>query len=168
MSFRHPYSAPRQLARARAVGPVPGPHARTDRTRGIRVAEPWLPGGRAAGGGTAPDTRRPSQGIQATGTVLGPIPAHSCPQHVDSWPRQPPGGGQPEEGERPASDAPHNGGRPPGNGGPPPPPRHTAPTGRASQGDSAGPPHPHNRTHGTAADPESPPRGRAVGGGGGA
>ena len=118
--FRHPYSAPRQLARARALGLVPGPHARTHRTRGIRVAEPRLP---------APE------------------------------------GGRLGEGQRPGPPgAPHNGGRPPGNGGPPPAPRHTAPTGRASQGDSAGPQHPHNRTHGTAANPNSPPGGRAVGG----
>ena len=55
---------------------------------------------------------------------------------------------------------------PPGDG-PPPPPRHAAPTGQASQGDSAGPPHPHTRAHSTwVADPDSPPRGRAVGGGG--
>ena len=76
--------------------------------------------GRAAGGGTAPDTRRPSQQWQAT---------------------------------------------PPGNG-PPPPPRHAAPTGHAGQGDSVGPPHPHTRAHSTwVADPNSPPSGRAVGGG---
>ena len=74
--------------------------------------------GRAAGGGTAPDTRRPSQQWQAT---------------------------------------------PPGDG-PPPPPRHAAPTGPAGQGDSAGPPHPHTRSHSTwVADPNSPPSGRAVG-----
>ena len=77
--------------------------------------------GRAAGGGTAPDTRRPSQQWQAT----------------------PPG------------DGPH------------PPPRHPAPTGRADQGDSVGPPHPHTRAHSTwVADLNSPPSGRAVGGGG--
>ena len=76
--------------------------------------------GRAAGGGTAPDTRRPSQRWQAT----------------------PPGGG------------------------PPPPPRHAAPTGHAGQRDSVGPPHPHTRAHSTwVADPNSPPSGRAVGGG---
>ena len=54
---------------------------------------------------------------------------------------------------------------PPGDG-PPPPPRHAAPTGHAGQGDSAGPPHPHTRAHSTwVADPDSPPRGWAVGGG---
>ena len=77
--------------------------------------------GRAAGGGTAPDTRRPSQRWQAS---------------------------------------------PPGDG-PPPPPRHAGPTGHAGQGDSVGPPHPHTRAHSTwVADPNSPPSGRAVEGGG--
>ena len=48
-----------------------------------------------------------------------------------------------------------------------PAPRHAAPTGRAGQGDSVGPPHPHARAHSTwVADPNSPPSGRAVGGGG--
>ena len=76
--------------------------------------------GRAAGGGTAPDTRRPSQRWQAT---------------------------------------------PPGDA-PPQPPRHAAPTGHAGLGDSVGPPHPHTRAHSTwVADPNSPPSGRAVGGG---
>ena len=76
--------------------------------------------GRAAGGGTAPDTRRPSQRWQATPSGDGPLP----------------------------------------------PPQDAALTGHAGQGDSVGPPHPHNRTHSTwVADPNSPPRGRAVGGG---
>ena len=40
------------------------------------------------------------------------------------------------------------------------------PTGHASQGNSAGPQHPHIRAHSTwVADPDSPPRGRAAGGG---
>ena len=76
--------------------------------------------GRAAGGGTAPDTRRPSQRWQVT----------------------------------------------PPRGGPPPRPRHAALIGHAGQGDSVGPPCPHSRTHSTwLADPNSPPNGRAVGGG---
>ena len=61
--FRHPHGERRQPARAHAVGPVLGPHARTDRTqdtpeRGTLAARSKE---RAAGGGTAPDTRRPSQ-----------------------------------------------------------------------------------------------------------
>ena len=76
--------------------------------------------GRAAGGRTARDTRRPSQRWQAT---------------------------------------------PPGDS-PPTPLRHAAPTGHAGQGDSVGPPHPHTRARSTwLAGPDSPPSGRAVGGG---
>ena len=59
--FRQPHSEQRRPARAHAVGPVLGPHARIDRTRDTRVAEPWPPGGRATRRGTAPNTRRPSQ-----------------------------------------------------------------------------------------------------------
>ena len=104
------------------MGPVLGPHARTDRTRNTRVAEPWLPA------------------------------------REDGWPAK---------GQRLTPDAPHNGGRPPPPGtAPPPPPGHAAPTGHASQGDSVGPPHPHTRAHCTwMADSNSPPSGRAVGGG---
>ena len=83
-------------------------------------------------------------------------------------PRLPaPEDGRPGEGQRLTPHAPHNGGRPPPPGdGPPPPPRHAAPTGHAGQGDSVGPPHPHTRAHSTwVADPNSPPSGRAVGGG---
>ena len=92
--FRHPHSEQRRPARAHAVGPVLGPHARTDRTRDTRVAEPWLPapedarpgegqrltpgaphnGGRPPPPGTAPLQPRgtqPPQGMQAKGTVLG-------------------------------------------------------------------------------------------------
>ena len=118
-----PHSEQRPPARAHAVGPVLGPHARTDGTQNTRVAEPRLP---------APEDRRP------------------------------------REGRRLTPDAPHNGGGPPLPGdGPPPPPRHAAPTGHASQGDSAGPPHPHARAHSTwVANPDSPPGGRAVPGGG--
>ena len=57
-------------------------------------------------------------------------------------------------------------GQPPRDG-PPPPPRHAAPTWHAGQEDSVGPPHPHTRAHSTwVADPNSPPSGWAVGGGG--
>ena len=85
---------------------------------GTRAARPR---GQAAGGGTTPDTRHPSQRWQTT---------------------------------------------PPGTA-PPPPPRHAAPTGHAGQGDSVGPPHPHNRAQSWwVVDPNSPPSGRAVGGGG--
>ena len=77
-----------------------------------------------------------------------------------------PGDGRPGEGQRLTPDAPHNGGRPPPRERPPPAPRHAAPTGHAGQGDSVEPPHPHTRAHSTwVADPDSPPSGRAVGGG---
>ena len=93
--FRHPHSEQRRPARAHGVRPVLGPHARTDRTRDTRVAEPWLPapedgrlgeeqrltpdaphnGGRPPPPRTAPHHPRgtqPPQGMQARGTVLGP------------------------------------------------------------------------------------------------
>ena len=50
--FRHPHSEQRRPARAHAVGPVLGPHARTDRTWDTRDAEPWLP---------APEDGRPGR-----------------------------------------------------------------------------------------------------------
>ena len=40
---RPPATRTASNARAHAVGPVLGPHTRTDRTRDTRVAEPWLP-----------------------------------------------------------------------------------------------------------------------------
>ena len=55
--FRHPHSEQRQPARAHALWPVLGPHARTDRTRDTRVAEPRLP---------APEDRRPGEGQRLT------------------------------------------------------------------------------------------------------
>ena len=77
------------------MGPVLGPHARTNRTQDTRVAEPWPPvpedgrpgegqrltqdaahnGGRPPSPVTAPDHPRstqPPRGMQAEGTVLGP------------------------------------------------------------------------------------------------
>ena len=97
--------------------------------------------GRAAGGGTAPDTRRPSQrwqasppedgplhhtrgtqpsqGMQAKGTVLGPH-THTAAPTARGW-RTPTAravGGQSWEGQRLTSDARHNGGRHPPPGTP--------------------------------------------------
>ena len=75
--------------------------------------------------------------------------------------------GRQGEGQRPTPDVPHNGGRPHPLGSARHHLLHAAPTGHASQGDSAGPPHPHSRAHRTwVADPDSPPSVRAVGGGG--
>ena len=147
--------------------------------------------GRAAGEGTAPDTRRPSQWWKAPppGTPFGhlnseqrqPARAHTVgpvlgpnartdqkrnTQVAEPW-LPAPEDGRLGEGQCLTSDAPHNGGRPPpSETAPPPPPRHAAPTGHASQGDSVGPPHPHTCAHSMrVADPNSPPSGRAVGGG---
>ena len=95
MLFRHPNRVQRRPAMVHALGPVLGPHARTDRARDTRVAEPRLPApeeGRLGEGqrltsdaphnggsppplGTAPRRPRgtqPPQGMQAKGTVLGP------------------------------------------------------------------------------------------------
>ena len=110
----------RKGARCWAGAGSPGPHRLPPGSTG-RGTPAARPRGRAVGGGTASDTRRPSQRWQAS---------------------------------------------PPGDG-PPPAPRHAAPTGHAGQGDSVGPPHPHHtRAHSTrVADPNSPPSGRAVGGG---
>ena len=101
----------------------------------------------------------------AVGLVLGP---HARTDRTrNSRARNPGRPLQREGGQRLTPDAPHNSGRPPPPGTPPQPlPRHAAPTGHASQGDSVGPPHPHGHAHSTwVADPNSPPSGRAVGGG---
>ena len=171
-----------------SVGP-PHPHNRAHSTW---VADPNSPPrGRAVGGGTAPDLRRPSQwwkapppgtpfrhphseqrqptGAHAAGPVLGP---HARTNRTrDTRVAEPwlpaPEDGRPGEGQRLTTGVPHNAGRllPPGTA-PPPPARHAAPTGHAGQGDSVGPPHPHTRAHSTwVADPDSPPSRRAVGGG---
>ena len=110
--FCHPHSKQRRPARAHAVGPVLGPHARTDRTRDTRAAEPGLPapedgrpgkgqrltpdaprnGGRPSPRETAPHHPRgmqPPQRMQAKGTVLGHTPKHPRPQHVGGGSRQP-------------------------------------------------------------------------------
>ena len=86
--------------------------------------------------GTAPHHLRgkqPPQGMQAKGTVLGPL-THTPAPTARGW-RTPTArsvGGQSGEGERLTSDAPHNGGRhpPPGDALPPLPLRAT-PAGRA-------------------------------------
>ena len=167
--FRHPHSEQRRPARAHAVGPVPGPHARTDRTRDTRVAEPWLPApedGRPGEGqrltpgaphndgrppplGTAchhPRSTQPPQGMQAKGTVLGPH-THTPAPTARRWrtPTALPVGGQSGEGQRLTLDAPHNGGRhpPPGT-----PSRHPhSEQRRPARGHAVGPlPGPHART----------------------
>ena len=146
--------------------------------------------GRAAGGGTAPDTRRPSQrwqasppktaahhprgtqpprGMQAKGTVLGPHNHTPAPTARGWWtPTARPVGGQSPEGQRLTSDAPDNGGRHPPRDDLPPPPQRATPARKGARcGAGAGSPRPHRRHpghtgRGTLA---ARPRGRAAGGG---
>ena len=140
--FRHPHSEQRGPARAHGVGPGLGPHARTDRTRDTRVADPRLPapedGRLGEGQRLTPDAPRnvgrqpplgtvhhhpggtqPPRGKQAKGTLLGPH-THTPAPTARGWrtPTARPLGGQSGEGERLTSDAPHNGGRHPPRGGP--------------------------------------------------
>ena len=109
--FCHPDSEQRPPARAHAVGPVPGPHTRTDRTRDTRVAEPWLPapedgrpgegqrltpgaphnGGRPASQGrppTTPAARSPHRACRPRGQCWAPTPTHPPTQHVGGGPQQ--------------------------------------------------------------------------------
>ena len=190
--FRHPHSKQHRPARAHALGPVLGPHARTDRTRDTRVAEPRPPApegrrlgegqrltpdtphnvGRPPPPGTAPNHPRgtqPPQGMQAKGTVLGPH-THTLATTACGWrtPKARPVGGQFGEGERLTTDAPHNGGRhPPGNALPPPPQRATPARKGARRGAGAGSPRPHqpHPGHTGRGAPDAHPRGRAAGGG---
>ena len=262
--FRHPHSEQRRPARAHAAGPVLGPHARIDRTRDTRVAEPRLrapkderpgegqgltpgaphnggrhppggapppppqratparkgarcgagagstrphrprpghagrgtlaarSGGRAAGGGTAPDTRRPSQRWKAPppGTpsrhphseqrrparahavrpVLGPharVDRTRDTRVTEPW-LHAPEDERPGEGQRLTPGAPHNGGRhPPGDALPPASQRATPAHKGARCGAGAGStrphrPHPGHTGRGTLAARSG---GRAAGGG---
>ena len=146
------------------------------------------PRGRAAGEGTAPDTRRPSQrwqatppgtdpyhprgtqppqGMQAKGSVLGPH-THTPAATVCGWrtPTARPVGGQFGEGERLTTDAPNNGGRhPPGNALPPPPQRAMPARKGAHCGAGAGSPRLHrpHPGHTGCGTPAARPRGRAAG-----
>ena len=153
------------------MGPVLGPHARTDRDRDTRVAGPRLTapeggrlgegqrltpdaprhGGRPPPPGAAPyhpcGTQLPP-GMQAEGTVPGPHTRTPPPTACGWWTQTARSeGGRPGERQRLTSDAPHHGGGPPPRGRRPPPPRSAAPRGHASRGDSAGPPHLLTRAH---------------------
>ena len=190
--FRHPHSEQRRPARAHAVGPVLGPHARTNCTWDTRVAEPWPPApedgrlgegqrltpgaphnsGRPPPPGTAPQHPRgmqPQKGMQAAGSVLG-TRTHTPAPTARGWPTPTARavGGQSGEGQRLASDAPHNGGRHPPRGRPPATPQRATPARKGARcGAGAGSPRP-RRPHlghtgrGTLA-PRS--RGRLAGGG---
>ena len=135
--FRRPHSEQRLPARAHAVGPVLGPHARIDRTRDTRVAEPWLhapederpregqrltPGAPHNGGRQPPpgtpfrhphsEQRRPAR-AHAVGPVLGPhahIDRTRDTRVAEPW-LHAPEDERPGKGQRPTPGAPHNGGR---------------------------------------------------------
>ena len=81
--FRHPHSEQRRPARAHVVGPVLGPHARIDRTRDTRVAEPWPP---APEDGRPGEEQRLTPGAPHNGgrppppeTASPPPPRHTAP-----------------------------------------------------------------------------------------
>ena len=159
-----------------------GSHARTDRTRDTRVAEPRPPapedgppgegqrltpdaphnGGRPPPPGTAPHHPRGTQhpqGMQAKGTVLGPHTDTPAPTAC-GWrtPTARPVGGQFGEGQRLTTDAPHNGGRhPPRNALPPTPQRATPARKDARCGAGAGSHARTDRTRDTrVAEPQLP------------
>ena len=169
-----------------------GSHARTDRTRDTRVAEPRLPapedeqpgegqrltpnaphnGGRPTPPGTAPHLPRgtqPPQGMQAKGTVLGPV-THTPAPTAREWrtPTARPVGGQSGEGERLTSDGPHNGGRQPPRGCPSATPTasNAGPQGRTLWGRCWVPrPHRPHPGHTGRRTPAACPRGWGAGGG---
>ena len=175
------------------MGPVLGLHARTDRTRDTRVAEPRLPapedgrpvegqrltpeapnnGCRPPPAGTAPNHPRgtqPPAGMQAKGTVLGPH-THTPAPTARGWRTRTacPVSGQSGEGQRVTSDAPHNGGKhPPPGDDPPPPPQQATPACKGARcGAGVGSPRPHrpHPGHTGRGTPATRSRGRAVGGG---
>ena len=141
--FRQPHSGQRRPARAHAVGPVLGPHARIDRTRDTRVAEPWLPApedgrpgegqrltpGAPHNGGRHPprdalchphsEQCRPAR-AHAVGPVLGPharIDRTRDTRVAEPW-LPAPEDGRSGEGQRLTPGNPHNGGRHPPRGRP--------------------------------------------------
>ena len=184
-----PHAAPTGHAGQGGSDGPPQPHARAHSTW---VADPNSPPSRwAVGGGGAPHLRRPSQWWKAPppGTPFlhphseqrrparahavkpcwVPTPAPTAPgTHGLRNPGRPPQrtGGRGRDSACHQTPLTTAEGHPPGDG-PPPPPRQAPTTGHAGQGDSVGPPHPHARAHSTwVVDPNSPPSGRAVGGGG--
>ena len=170
----------RKGARFRTGAGSPRPHRPHPRHTG-RVTLAARSTGRAAGGGTAPDTRRPSQrwqatppgtaphhprgtqppqGMQARGTVLGPHTHRPAPT-ARGWrtPTARPIGGQSGEGQRLTSDAPHTmvEGALPGDTFPPPPQRATPARKGARCGADVGPHARADRTRDTrVAEPRLP------------
>ena len=144
------------------------------------------PSGRAVGGGTAPDLRRPSQWwkapppgtpfrhphseqrrparAHAVGLVLGPHARNDRTQDTrvaEPW-LPAPGDGRPGEGQRLTPDAPHNCGRPPPPGDGSHHPRGTQPPrGMQAKGTVLGP---HTHTPAPTARGWRTPTARPVGG----
>ena len=171
---------------------MPGPHTRTPApTARSRRTPTARPEGGQSGEGERLTPDAPHNGERRSPQVTpfrhphsvqcGPARAHAVEPVLDPHARtdrtrntrvaesrlSAPEDGRQGEGQRPTPDVPHNGGRPHPLGSARHHLLHAAPTGHASQGDSAGPPHPHSRAHRTwVADPDSPPSVRAVGGGG--
>ena len=116
-----------------------------------------------------PSVQRRLARAHAVGPVLGP---HALTHRAretrvaEPWPPAP-RDGRPGEGQRLTPHPRHDSGRPTPPGMASHHPRGTQPpAGHASERRSAGPPGPHTRAHSTwVADPDSPPRGRAAGGG---
>ena len=193
--FRHPHSEQRRPARAHAVGPVLGPHARIDRTRDTRIAEPWLPapedgrpgegqrltpgaphnGGRHPPPGTPfrhphSEQRRPAR-AHAGGPVLGSharIDRTRDTRIAEPW-LPAPEDGRSGEGQRLTPGAPHNGGRHPPRGRPSATPTasNAGPQGRTRCGAGAGSTRPHrpHPGHTGRGTLAARSRGRAAGGG---
>ena len=186
----HPQRATPARKRARCgAGPgSPRPHQPRpgDTVRGAPAARAKR---RAAGGGTVPDTRGPSQrwkatlpgrppatpaarsppqGMQAKGTGLGPhARTRASTANGQRTPTARPEDGKLGEDERLTSDAPRNGARQhPPRGRPPATPlaRNTSSQERTLWGRSSRPQHPRPGNTGRGA-PAARPKGRAAGGG---
>ena len=79
---RPPATPTARNARAHAVGPVLGPHTRTDRTRDTRVAEPWLPApedGQSGEGQRLTSDAPHHGGGRPPGDALPPTPQRATP-----------------------------------------------------------------------------------------
>ena len=177
----------RKSARCRAGAGPPMPTPPLPGTHGQRALSARSQR-RAAGGGTAPDTRRPPQrrkatrprgrppatpsarsplqGMQAKGTVLDPHARTPAPTaRMQGAPTARHDGGRPRERERLTSDAPHNGARHPSGGVLPPPPQHATPARKSAHcGAGAGSPKATpavTRTHGQR-PLDACPKGRAA------
>ena len=157
---------PRKGARCGADAGSPRPHRPHPEHTGCGTLAARSRG-RAAGGGTAPDTRRPSERWQATppgegppttpaarsphrackprGQCWAPTPTHPRPQHVGSGPQQPAQWAGSQGRDTPDLRRPSQWWKatPPGDALPPPPQRAT-PAGKGARcGAGAGSPHPH-------------------------